>query len=123
MKPAAGCGRRGHGLPHLLGELGDQSIGRAKIDGTQADQSFISGAGSGSGIAIHGGYIYFTSNGGTGIGRAKVAGTDVNPNFITGLNGEISFLAVSAKGIFWADSGGVGARAVRLAGPISTEPL
>jgi virginiamycin B lyase len=69
------------------------------------NQNFISGAGSGSGIAIHGKYIYFTSNGGTGIGRAKLNGTDVNPNFITGLNGEIAFLAVDSKYIFWADWG------------------
>ena len=34
--------------------------------------------------------------------------TEVNPNFITGLNGEIAFLAVSAKGIFWADWGSRG---------------
>lgn len=32
----------------------------------------------------------------------------MNPNFITGLNGEIAFLAVSAKGIFWADWGSRG---------------
>ena len=81
------------------------SIGRATTKGTDVDPNFITGAGSGSGIAIHGKYIYFTSNGGTGIGRANLNGTDVNPNFITGLDGEIAFLAVDAKYIFWADWG------------------
>jgi len=82
-----------------------ESIGRASLSGTDVTLNFISGAGSGSGIAIHGKYIYFTSNGGTGIGRANVNGTDVNPNFITGLEGEIAFLSVNSKYIFWADWG------------------
>jgi hypothetical protein len=81
-------------------------IGRANLNGTSVDTSFIGG--SGAGIAIYGGYIYYTSSTGTAIGRAKINGTGVNPTFISGLNGEIAFLAVNSKGIFWADWGANG---------------
>jgi hypothetical protein len=67
---------------------------------------FISGCGSG--IAIKGSFIYFTTSSGTGIGRANLNGTGVNLNFITGLNGEIAFLAADSSNIFWADWGNRG---------------
>jgi hypothetical protein len=78
-------------------------IGRAKLDGTGANDNFISGCGSG--IAIEGKYIYFTVSSNTAIGRASIDGSGVNLNFITGLNGEIAFLAVNKKNIYWADWG------------------
>ncbi len=78
-------------------------MGRANVDGTDVNQTFVYYGGQG--IAIHGNYIYFCSNGGTGIGRMTLDVHDRNPDFITGLSGNVAFLAVDSKYIFWADSG------------------
>jgi hypothetical protein len=68
------------------------ALGRANLDGSGWQPSFITGFAAGSmpyGIASDGTYVYwseYTANGGT-IGRAKVDGTSVNHSFITGING------------------------------------
>jgi hypothetical protein len=62
-------------------------IGRANLDGTGVDKRFITGVPNGfCGIAVVGGYIYWT-NGGLvesryAIGRASLDGTGVNHRFI-----------------------------------------
>ncbi|MGO9207419.1 MAG: hypothetical protein ACLQBX_14775, partial [Candidatus Limnocylindrales bacterium] len=65
------------------------TIGRANLDGTGLDESFIGGAQSPCGVAVDGTHLYWgnetTSTGaGTTIGRAKLDGTGVNQQFITG---------------------------------------
>ena len=54
-------------------------IGRANLDGTGVNQSFITGAGAG-GVAVDGAHVYWTS--GAGIGRANLDGTGANQSFI-----------------------------------------
>jgi hypothetical protein len=67
------------------------TIGRAELNGTDVNQSFISGASGVSGVGVDGAHIYWANNGssdnGTTIGRANLDGTDVNQSFITGGNG------------------------------------
>jgi hypothetical protein len=74
------------------------TIGRAKLDGSSADQAFIAGAGSPGGLAVDGSYIYW-ANGGA-IGRAKLDGTGVDPGFITGLD-NVTDVAVNGSHIYW----------------------
>ncbi len=71
------------------------SIGRANLDGTGVNQSFITGADYPCGLASDGIYLYWGNQGsnytGTTIGRAKLDGTGVNESFITGADGACGF--------------------------------
>ncbi len=62
------------------------SIGRAHLDGSGADDTFVANATGGSAsspvdVALDGTYIYWT-DGARYIGRAKIDGEDVEPHFI-----------------------------------------
>jgi hypothetical protein len=63
----------------------DGAVGRAKLDGTEANKLFIQGADFPGGVAVDDQYIYWANNNDT-IGRAKLDGTEVNQKFITGAN-------------------------------------
>ena len=59
-------------------------IGRADLDGQNANQSFITGASSPAAVAVDAGHVYWV-NAGTGtIGRADLDGQNANQSFITG---------------------------------------
>ena len=58
------------------------SIGRAKINGTGANNNFITGLDQPSAVAVDSRFIYW-SEGPNRIGRANLDGTGSNPNFIT----------------------------------------
>jgi virginiamycin B lyase len=65
------------------------TIGRARVNGTQVNQRFITGAFGPLGITVHGKYLYWSNWGsdpGTGhsIGRALLDGKSVQQRFITG---------------------------------------
>ena len=83
------------------------TIGRANVDGSGVNQSFIAGAGIAPyAIAADNNYVYWVNQGhdASTIGRAKLDGTNVNPSFITGLTAgadEVSALAVDAGHIYW----------------------
>jgi virginiamycin B lyase len=79
---------------------GASSIGRANLDGTGVNQSFITGLSGAVGLAVDGQHVYWTQNVST-IARANLDGTDVNQNFITGVNPE--FVAVDGMHIYWSD--------------------
>ena len=66
--------------------MSSNAIGRAELDGTGGEYTFISGADFPGGVAVDGEYIYWANNDGT-IGRANLDGTDVNQSFITGADG------------------------------------
>ena len=59
-----------------------------RLDGTNVNQSFITGAGAPAGIAVSRGYIYWANQGanqsGTTIGRANLDGSAVNESSISG---------------------------------------
>ncbi len=61
------------------------SIGRAALDGTVKDPTFITGAQDPRGVAVNGNHIYWTNSANNTIGRANIDGTGVNQNFISGL--------------------------------------
>ena len=88
----------------------DSSIGRANLDGSGANQSFITGAHGPCGVAVADGHIYWANYGGIGfspgttIGRANLDGSGVNQSFITGANAPCG-VAVNAANVYWANSG------------------
>jgi len=66
------------------------TIGRANLDGSAINESFVTGADSPAGVAVSGPYVYWANFGGphgtrgSTIGRAKLDGTGANQHFITG---------------------------------------
>jgi hypothetical protein len=98
------------------------TIGRANLDGTLPNQSFITGAGDPCGIAVDANHIYWSNlaPGTFTISRANLDGTDVDRNFITGVIA--CGLAVDANHIYWGDiDPGIG-RADLDGNPASVEP-
>jgi hypothetical protein len=83
--------------------LSGGTIGRANIDGTGVNESFIAGANAPNGVAVGGGHIYWSNEAGT-IGRANIDGTGVNESFITEAsvpNG----LAIDGGHVYWTNEG------------------
>jgi hypothetical protein len=62
------------------------TVGRASVDGTGAEQGFISGAKDPIGVAVDASHIYWANEGTNSIGRANLDGTSPEPNFIPGAN-------------------------------------
>ena len=83
------------------------AIGRANLDGTGVDQSFITGASGPNGVAVNDSHVYWANDIAGTIGRANLDGTGVNQSFITGLGFPLG-VAVSGQYIYWADGTGVG---------------
>lgn len=83
------------------------AIGRANLDGSNADSSFIELSGDDSpthALAVAGGHIYWDSQ--SGIGRADVDGSNVDPAFITGINDDHSVhggIAVDDEHVYWTN--------------------
>jgi hypothetical protein len=85
------------------------TVGRANLDGTGANQNFITGATDSFGTAVDGQHIYWSSfddGQGTAIGRANLDGTGVNQNFIAGVGGSDLFgVAVDGQHVYWTNTG------------------
>jgi hypothetical protein len=80
------------------------TIGRANLDGSGVDQSFIGGVSGPADVAVDGAHVYWTNlneqtNTGT-IGRANLVGTGVDNDFIPGLSGPVG-IAVDGAHIYW----------------------
>jgi virginiamycin B lyase len=82
----------------------DGTIGRANLDGTEPDQSFISGASEPTGIAVDGGHIYWADRATNTIARADIDGMEADQSFITGANSPDG-VAVDAGHIYWTNRG------------------
>jgi DNA-binding beta-propeller fold protein YncE len=83
-------------------------LGRANLDGTNANDTFESSVNYPQAVAVDpaDGYMYWTTNllGGT-IARAKLNGTDVNEEFITGISNPAGVAVDSTDGyIYWSNS-------------------
>ncbi len=83
---------------------GSGTIGRANLDGTGVNQSFIAGGSGITGVVVDGQHIYWTNQGSGTIGRANLNGTGVNQSFITGGN-EPFGVAVDGEHIYWGNYG------------------
>ncbi len=83
---------------------GPSTIGRANLDGSSANQSFISGASTPDGVAVDGQHIYWANEGGTTIGRANLDGSGTNESFISGASTPVG-VVVDGQHIYWANWG------------------
>ncbi|MGH9159480.1 MAG: carboxypeptidase regulatory-like domain-containing protein, partial [Vicinamibacteraceae bacterium] len=80
------------------------AIGRANLDGSEPNPSFVTGASVPYGVAVDGEHIYWTNADGDTVGRANLDGTGANPNFIPGASDPIG-VAVDGEHIYWVNSG------------------
>lgn len=80
------------------------TIGRANLNGSNVDDSFITGANFACGLLVKGNYIYWGNAANGSIGRAKLNGTDINQSFITGV-GDACGLAADDNFIYWGNLG------------------
>jgi virginiamycin B lyase len=83
------------------------TIGRANLDGTNIDQSFITGANGSSGVAVDGAYLYWTTDLDGTVGRADLGGTNANPSFIPNANAPFA-VAVDVTHVYWIHAGSLG---------------
>jgi hypothetical protein len=82
------------------GETGGTSIGRAKINGTGANNNFITGLTQPSAVAVDSKFIYWGES--NRIGRANLDGSGANSNFITtGVVGPFGLAVTATSGIYW----------------------
>ena len=77
------------------------TIGRANLDGTSPNPSFITGATYPYGVAVDGSHVYWPNVGSNTIGRANLDGTSPNESFISGAHAAAA--AVDAGHIYWAN--------------------
>jgi hypothetical protein len=64
-------------------------MGRANLDGSGANQSFIKAGTHPWGVAVDRQYVYWANNDDTTIGRANLDGSAANQSFIAGANGPV----------------------------------
>jgi virginiamycin B lyase len=63
------------------------TIGRANLDGSNPNQSFIGGAFTPFGVAVDGNFVYWANQNSGTIGRANLDGSNPNQSFIGGASG------------------------------------
>ena len=102
--PAPRSGWRSTAQHVYWANSGTGTIGRANLDGTGVNQSFITGAGSPAGVAVDGQHVYWANSGNGTIGRANLDGTGVDQSFITGASPPAG-VAVDASTVYWANGG------------------
>ena len=81
------------------------TVGRANLDGTSANQSFITAASIPTAVAVDGQHVYWTNPLGGTIGRANLDGAGASEFFITGA-GEPLGLAVDGQHVYWTSNAG-----------------
>jgi virginiamycin B lyase len=87
---------------------GTNSIGRADLHGSGANQNFIIGANGPSGVAVDPGHVYWANDGTGKIGRANLKGSGITQSFITTGSSFLRGLAVDAGHVYWASSSTIG---------------
>jgi hypothetical protein len=82
-----------------------QRIGRAPLDGSSSDLSFIPGVSPSCGIAVDGSFIYWGA-GSRAIGRAPVGGGSADNSFIaSAATTNTSGVAINPQYVFWGNPG------------------
>jgi len=80
------------------------SIGRAKINGTGANNNLITGLNQPSAVAVDSKFLYWAEGGTNRIGRANLDGSNPNPNFITtGVTNPLGLAVTASSGIYWVN--------------------
>jgi hypothetical protein len=79
------------------------TIGRANIDGTEANYALITGADNPCGVAVNGTHVFWANFAGNSIGRARLDGTEPTQNFV-GATTEPCGVAVDGRFIYWTSS-------------------
>jgi virginiamycin B lyase len=100
--PAPSTGAQGH---IYWASHRDGTIGRADIDGSGVNPSFITGVASPCGVAVIGDHIYWGDDTDNTIGRANLDGTGVNPKFITGTLGACTVVSDGTY-LYWPTRSG-----------------
>lgn len=104
------------GFPNGVAVYGDfvywtvpdaNAIGRAGMNGTGVDQTFITGLQGVQGVAVNSAGIFWTNTGIGSIGRANLDGTGINQNFITGASPS-NLMAADADHLYWTILGQFG---------------
>ncbi len=92
------------GLRHVYWSNSDEgtTIGRADVDGSNVNQSFIGGASGLEGVAVDANYVYWANNNSGTIGRANLDGSNVNQSFIGGVFCP-GGVAVDGNFVYWAN--------------------
>lgn len=85
------------------GNEATNSIGRAALDGSGANQAFVAGASQPTGIATDGSHVYWANQETDTISRANLDGSDRIPNFITGAKNPQG-VAVDGDHIYWVNA-------------------
>ncbi len=85
------------------------SIGRADLDGSNADNHFVDGLGFPSGLAVTGSHIYWADRTGDVVGRANLDGDAVERDFIKQADYPCG-VAVDGSHVYWSnlDGGTIG---------------
>jgi hypothetical protein len=78
------------------------TIGRANLNGSSANQGFITGARSPGGIAVDSQHVYWANGSPASIGRSNLDGSGVDPDFIVGASNPVD-VAVDGEFIYWAN--------------------
>lgn len=90
------------------------SLGRANINGSSVEHTFITGGVNPQHPYVHGGKIYWTNKGydgcppGCTVGVADLSGIGVNQNFITGTHDPPSGVAVNDSYLYWSNGDSIG---------------
>lgn len=87
----------------------NSTIGRANVDGSGVNQSFINDPGHPLGLAVDGEHIYWTDFNYNTIARANLDGSGVNRSFISGA-ADPRGVAVDGQHVYWTntDAGTIG---------------
>jgi hypothetical protein len=105
---ASSCGGIAVDAQHLYWASRDGSIGRANLDGSEANPRFLSVGGSPCGVAVGGGYVYWIGGRyGSSLGRARTDGTGVEPELVDGGGTPGCGIAVDSSYVYWAGYGGI----------------
>jgi virginiamycin B lyase len=81
--PASSLLACGSGYLYWANIRGPAPIGRARLDGTDVNQKFITGAAAPGMIAVSSGYLYWANWGSGTIGHARLNGTGVSQGFLS----------------------------------------
>jgi virginiamycin B lyase len=80
-------------------------IGRANLDGSGANQSFITGANVPIGVAVDGQHVYWANEADNSIGRANLDGSGADQGVITGASNPFG-VAVDGQHVYWTNNVG-----------------